>query len=88
MGGVAKLNMKLAVMFRLAQSLDAGVYSETLERYTSLEHWDQRTAEERLHRRQRRADYRRRRRLRVALAVLFIALSAVIGLLVSAGLKR
>jgi len=78
----------VAVMFRLAQLLDAGVYSETLERYASVEDWDQRTAEERLHRQQRRAGYKRRRRLRMALAVLFIALGAVIGLLASAGLKR
>jgi hypothetical protein len=59
------------VMFRLAELLDAGVYSLTWnkardsliahDRFASVEDWDQRTAVERLRLQQRRADYKRRR---------------------------
>ena len=58
-------------MFRLAELLDAGVYSLTWneardslithDRFASVEDWDQRTAVERLRLQQRRADYKKRR---------------------------
>jgi hypothetical protein len=59
------------VMFRLAELLDAGVYSLTWneardsliahDRFASVEDWDQRTAEARLRLQQRRADFKKRR---------------------------
>jgi len=71
----------VSVMFKLAQMLNAGVYSEDLERYDSVEDWDRRTAGYRYNLGLRRAIAKRRRRLSVVILVLFMLFGAVVGLL-------
>lgn len=69
----------VAVMFKLAALLGAGVYSERLKPYRSVEDWERRTANYRQQRDQRRAAYAGRRRLRAALWLAFIIALFVMG---------
>ena len=72
----------IRVMFSLANVLGAGVYSEDLERYASVEDWDQRTAEYRRNLSERRKIAKRKRRTRYIVLVLVVAISAVVGFIV------
>jgi hypothetical protein len=67
------------VMFKLAIILDAGVYSERLKRYASVEDWERRTKKYRQSLAERREAYRKKRRIRAALWALLIVVSAIIG---------
>ena len=68
----------VATMFKLADALGAGVYSERLTKYESVDDWERRTEKYRLKRDKRRADYRQSRIVRIVLWVTFLALTGVV----------
>lgn len=70
---------QVAVMFKLAGLLGAEVYSEDLERYLSVEDWEQKTQSYRSAMDERRATYRTKRRKRIILITLFVIACALIG---------
>lgn len=73
---------QIVVMFKLASLLDAGVYSEDLHRYISVEDWEERTREYRLDRDKSMSAYRARRRTKLILFILFLLVCALAGYLI------
>ena len=73
---------QIVVMFKLASLLDAGVYSEDLHRYISIEDWEERTREYRLDRDKRMSAYRAKRRTKIILFILFLFVCALAGYLI------
>jgi hypothetical protein len=78
----------IVVMFKLASILNAGVYSERLNRYNSVGDWERRTRKYRHAQNNHRAKYLKVNRLRVVVRIISITiLSAAFGwLLVELGL--
>ena len=74
---------QIAVMFKLAGLLHAGVYSEDLERYASVDDWEQKTRNYRDARDRRRAAYKSKRRKRILLFLLFVGACALVGWLIA-----
>lgn len=65
----------IVAMFKLSKILSAGVYSERLHRYSSVEDWERRN--------ERRAKVQKDRRLRIDLGILFaVLLLAIVWLVV------
>lgn len=73
---------QVLVMFKLADLLDAGVYSEHLDRYTSVEDWEERTREYRRDHDLKVSAYKARRRLRLILFILFLLACILAGYLI------
>jgi hypothetical protein len=71
----------IRVMFRLASELGAAVYSDRLDRYGSVEDWEQRTAEYRRGLGERREVAEKKRRTRVWLVVLALVAFGVLGVI-------
>ncbi len=69
----------IVAMFNLASVLRAGVYSERLNRYDSVEDWERRTRIYRQSQDNRRARHRKKRRLRIVRGIAFAALLAAVG---------
>ncbi|MDL5031540.1 hypothetical protein QRD43_06425 [Pelomonas sp. APW6] len=67
------------VMFELAGLLNAGVYSEKLTRFQSVDDWRDRTNSYRMQRGRQLAEARKRRRRRMAMYIAVIASSVVLG---------
>ena len=70
---------QIVVMFKLANLLDAGVYSEDLERYMSVEDWEERTRGYRRDRDEKMSACRARRRTKLILFTLFLLTCVLIG---------
>ena len=73
------------VMFELAARLNAGVYSEKLKRFQSVDDWQDRTRSYRMQRERQRAEARRHRRRRLAMYITVLASSAVLGWVIGGG---
>ncbi|HEX8610433.1 MAG TPA: hypothetical protein VF800_04030 [Telluria sp.] len=69
----------IVIMFRLAAVLGAGVYGDSLYRYTSPDNWEKHTAAARKARADRRSKRHMARRWRACCWVLVIVVSAIIG---------
>ena len=69
----------IVIMFRLAAMLGAGVYGDSLDRYTSPEHWETHTAAARKARAERRDSRRTARRWKACGLALVIIAGALIG---------
>ena len=69
----------VVAMFKIAQTLNAGVYSERLKRYNSLDDWERRTAKYRGSLSERRANFKSTRRLRLVFWIAVVAVSAALG---------
>jgi hypothetical protein len=69
----------IVVMFKIAATLGAGVYSERLKRYLSPEDWVRRTRKYRQARDARREKNSKERRRRIFYWALLIVTSAVVG---------
>lgn len=67
------------VMFKLAGLLDAGVYSEKLKRFQSVNDWRDRTNSYRVQRNLRLAVARKNRHRRLAISIAIIAASSILG---------
>ena len=72
----------IRVMFSLANVLSAGVYSEDLERYASVEDWDRRTAQYRRNLSERRNLAKKKRRAKYIALVFFVAICLAVGFIV------
>ncbi len=70
-------------MFKLADALNAGVYSERLKRFRSVDDWERRTRRYRRSLEERRAKYGAARRARIVLWVVYLAAAAALGVLAS-----
>lgn len=70
---------QVIVMFKLANLLGANVYSEYLDRYMSVEDWEEKTREYRQDRDERRYAYRVRRRKHLVLFILFLLACVLAG---------
>jgi len=74
----------VTAMFRIAGLLQAGVYSEELDRYQSVDDWKIRTESYRAELDRKRAVNKRRKWIRIFLLVLVAIIGASIGLFVKA----
>ena len=70
------------VMFELAGLLNAGVYSEKLKRFKSVDDWRERTNSYRVQRERQLAESRQHRRRRLATYLAVVASSAILGWLI------
>lgn len=73
---------QIVVMFKLANLLGAGVYSEELHRYMSVEDWEERTRGYRHSRNKQMSAYRAKRRTKFVLFILFLLASALTAYLI------
>lgn len=73
---------QIEVMFKLANLLDAGVYSEDLDRYVSVEDWEEKTRKFRHARDEHISAYRIKRRIKFGFIILFLFACALIGYIV------
>lgn len=67
------------VMFEVAELLNAGVYSEKLKRFQSVDDWRDRTNSYRMQRGRQLAEARKHRRRRLAIYIAIVASSAILG---------
>lgn len=73
---------QIVVMFKLASLLDANVYSEDLDRYISVEDWEEKTREYRRDRDDRMSAYRAKWRTKLVLFIVFLLACALTGYLI------
>lgn len=69
----------IAVMFELAEPLGAGVYSEKLKRYSSIEDWEERTRSYRVQQQRNRAHAQSTRRKKWLMWFAVVAVAAIAG---------
>ena len=73
---------QVEVMFKLANLLDANVYSEDLDHYISVDDWEEKTREYRRDRDERISSFRVKRRTKLIFFILFLLACALAGYLI------